>query len=352
MSTFAPKQPPPDGAHGAHSVSSYLVTIEVDSEGIVQGFSGPGCAILGLTTAAVGAPMREIVAMWAPASVQSFQAVEPRNSVALPTQSAQLEVYPTPSRGGSVVLIHRAPPRRVKRTEARLTDLGRWTRASIHMLNNSLVGILGYADWGLKGADEATRTRALVQILRGGKQLRDRTRILLEHGRALTLPSEPPTCQAEVVVEDALRLISTSGLDLTAVTRHSAEDTSAIGAPRSSVVQILANLIENALDAVEGDASSVSVLTVQTDDWVDLVVTDTGPGMNDAILSRAFEPFVTTKAAIDDTLGGSGLGLTLALRMAEEINCQLNLTSVAGEGTTATLRCPVEDADQPVITSS
>jgi signal transduction histidine kinase len=76
-----------------------------------------------------------------------------------------------------------------------------------------------------------------------------------------------------------------------------------------------------------------------------LTVSDDGDGLDEPMLTRAFEPFVTTKANESRTLGGDGLGLTLARSMAESFRGRVHLRSTVGQGTDASIHCPVADGD-------
>ena len=86
--------------------------------------------------------------------------------------------------------------------------------------------------------------------------------------------------------------------------------------------QVVHNLIQNAQDACQTvDQPEVHVLT----DWrepssrVRLAIEDNGPGFSPAVLQRAFEPYVTTKAS------GTGLGLAVVKKIADEHNARIEL---------------------------
>ena len=74
--------------------------------------------------------------------------------------------------------------------------------------------------------------------------------------------------------------------------------------------QALRNLLENALHAV-GPAGSVRVQATRTGDFVEIGISDTGPGVEPSIQKRLFEPLISAKP------GGIGLGLSLVRRIIE-----------------------------------
>ncbi len=88
------------------------------------------------------------------------------------------------------------------------------------------------------------------------------------------------------------------------------------------VKQVLINLVENALDAVGSPGRPASVRLAAErgrDGRIELVVEDDGPGVDGAIATRLFEPYVSTKPE------GTGLGLAIARRIAEEHGGELVL---------------------------
>jgi len=109
------------------------------------------------------------------------------------------------------------------------------------------------------------------------------------------------------------------GLDSTLVVLHSkiepgvsvqrdyAADLPPIEAYGSELNQVWTNLIDNAIDALEG--KGVIILRTRYDDpWVQVDIEDNGPGIPDAVQSRIFDPFFTTKPPGK----GAGLGLNIS----------------------------------------
>lgn len=112
------------------------------------------------------------------------------------------------------------------------------------------------------------------------------------------------------------------------------QPTPLILASRQPLSQALINLLLNALAAVRpGDR--LRLATSSTDGWVDLSVSDTGPGMPPEVLARCFEEGFTTKRT------GSGLGLAIVKSTVDAHSGTLLIDSEPGRGTTVTMRFPV-----------
>jgi two-component system sensor histidine kinase RegB len=109
--------------------------------------------------------------------------------------------------------------------------------------------------------------------------------------------------------------------------------------PRVSLSQALRGVVQNALDA-SAESNEPTPVVVRVDRLAGtarLCVVDHGPGMSPAVLSRASEPFYTTKPPGR----GMGLGLYLARSVVERLGGSLRLESAPGEGTTATIVLPL-----------
>ncbi len=97
--------------------------------------------------------------------------------------------------------------------------------------------------------------------------------------------------------------------------------------------QILSNLVANALEAVPSEGGWIGVLCTSIPGFLTIRVEDNGPGIPEGLRERLFAPYTTGRAS------GTGLGLYLARRMAEELGGSLNLET-AGDRTAFTLRLP------------
>jgi two-component system, NtrC family, sensor histidine kinase HydH len=108
------------------------------------------------------------------------------------------------------------------------------------------------------------------------------------------------------------------------------------------VRQILLNLVRNAIEATgRGGRLHVEVARIQRkgvaeslEEWIELRVTDDGPGIDPEILPKLFVPFVTTKA------NGSGLGLAISQRLANAASGRIDVRSEKDRGTTFVVTYP------------
>ncbi len=93
---------------------------------------------------------------------------------------------------------------------------------------------------------------------------------------------------------------------------------------RGAVHQILVNLIQNSLDAMEGDAEPrIDISAKAEGDWIAIAVRDRGPGVEPDAMKKLFEPFFTTKP-----IGkGLGLGLYLSYSLAEDLGGRLSASN-------------------------
>ncbi len=97
------------------------------------------------------------------------------------------------------------------------------------------------------------------------------------------------------------------------VQREYADDLPVIEASPGELNQVWTNLIDNAVDAMDG-AGTLRVATYADQNAVVVEIADTGPGMTDEVVAHAFEPFFTTK----EVGKGTGLGLDISRRIIVE----------------------------------
>ena len=129
-----------------------------------------------------------------------------------------------------------------------------------------------------------------------------------------------------VLVRDTLHLYDNAAIP---VRCELADDCPPVLADAQQVRQILHNLIQNAQDAMLGQAGAAVLLRTRRSDsgqWVRLSVIDQGPGFAEHILKRAFEPYVTTKAK------GTGLGLAVVKKIMDEHGGRIDVSNRLTDG--------------------
>ena len=136
-------------------------------------------------------------------------------------------------------------------------------------------------------------------------------------------------------IESTLVVLGEKLHDGITVVRDYADDMPRIEAIPGELNQVWTNLIDNAIDAMEGKGT-LRVTARPDDDHVIVEVADTGPGMTPDVQDRAFEPFFTTK----DVGKGTGLGLDISRRIVvDRHHGEILIASQPGQ-TVMTVRLP------------
>ena len=111
---------------------------------------------------------------------------------------------------------------------------------------------------------------------------------------------------------------------------------------RAQLIQVLDNLISNALRyGCDGGGSVIDIAAQRNGPWVLLTVTDHGPGIAREHLPRITERFYRVDAARSRESGGTGLGLAIVKHIIERHRGALDIRSTLGVGTSVTVRLPV-----------
>lgn len=114
--------------------------------------------------------------------------------------------------------------------------------------------------------------------------------------------------------------------------------------------QILINLLSNAVKFTdEGGSVTLNVVqTSKTDEkvYMKFIVSDTGCGMNEDMLSRIFKPFEQESTYNTRKYGGSGLGLSIVKGLVDMMQGAITVESVKDEGTTFTVDMPFGASDE------
>jgi PAS domain S-box-containing protein len=148
---------------------------------------------------------------------------------------------------------------------------------------------------------------------------------------------QPRACDINQVAEEALMLFA-GRLDGITIRRVLEPGLPAVLADPEALRRALANLIDNAAEAMQG--SLLRVLAVETHlgedgDAVEVAVSDTGHGLTDEIRERLFLPFYSTKQR------GTGLGLSIAAKIVQEHGGSIRAESNNPKGARFLVRLPL-----------
>jgi two-component system NtrC family sensor kinase len=166
------------------------------------------------------------------------------------------------------------------------------------------------------------------------------TRQLLDQSRPLSDAAQP--VNLNTVVQ---RVLTLAGPELGAhgigVRQELAAGLPEVVVHPEGIQQVLANLVNNACDAMPG-GGTLRVASHADADAVEVVVEDTGNGIADADLPHIFEAFYTTKPGV----AGIGLGLFVSEGIIRGHRGRLSVESRVGEGSRFTVRLPRETLDE------
>ena len=110
---------------------------------------------------------------------------------------------------------------------------------------------------------------------------------------------------------------------------------------RRLVQQLLNNLVENAMKYTPSNGT-IWLSTSRRDSMLLVIVADNGAGIPEAALKHIFEPFYCVDASRSRKLGGAGLGLSIAYKVAEQHGWQLSAANAPIGGAVFTISIPLE----------
>ena len=209
-----------------------------------------------------------------------------------------------------------------------------------HDLRNPLGVVLAASDLLVElPLDEDERRRQAKIISRSGKRMHSLIEDLLDVSRieAGAFVTRPSLEEVFPILEEARKFFSDqaegAGVGLTVI--HSNAELKA-RIDRDRILQALSNLLDNALRHTP-QGGSVVITAVEGDGFVDLTVTDDGPGIEPTVLEHLFDRFSQSTTGGG---GGAGLGLAIVKGVAEGHDGEVSVTSQFGEGATFTIRLP------------
>jgi PAS domain S-box-containing protein len=240
----------------------------------------------------------------------------------------------------------------------KMEAVGRLAGGVAHDFNNLLMVIKGRAEILLRDLPEGDRARAAVAAI---EQAADRatmlTRQLLTFGRKHILQRK--VLELNTIVSETAGMLRRLITEAIALEIRLSEDIGRVRGDLTQLQQVIMNLALNARDAMpRGGCLTISTAGVDLDEtfarrhegvspgpYVALEVRDTGIGMDDAVRSRMFEPFFSTKAPGK----GTGLGLSTVFGIVKQHDGWISVDSAPGRGTAFKVYLPRVDEPAEVL---
>lgn len=238
------------------------------------------------------------------------------------------------------------------RQSQKMEAIGTLAGGIAHDFNNLLMVINGYSSVLAESLAHDTKLRTCAdQIQKAGERAASLTRQLLAFSRKQTI--QPSIVNLNQIITGMEKLMHRLIGEHIAISTQLAPDVGTVLADPSQMEQVILNLAVNARDAMpDGGALSFETRNVQLGDplasannlkpgrYVEVVVKDTGVGMDLNIQSRLFEPFFTTKPAGQ----GTGLGLSTIYGILKQSNGHITFSSQPGHGSTFRVYLPHTDS--------
>jgi two-component system NtrC family sensor kinase len=227
----------------------------------------------------------------------------------------------------------------------KLASVGELAAGIAHEINNPVAIMIEEAGWIedllededlSKSENEKELYRALSQIRTQGRRCKEITHKLLSFARK-TDSRVVEISVADLLTEIAYLSSQRAKYSNVEIKTSFEENLPPIPASETEMQQVFLNLVNNALDAMEKTGGIITLDAKRSDNDVIITVSDNGPGIAEANLSRVFDPFYTTKPVGK----GTGLGLSICYGIIKKIGGDIHVRSTKGEGTAFEIRFPL-----------
>jgi PAS domain S-box-containing protein len=250
--------------------------------------------------------------------------------------------------------------RQVQKMEA----IGTLAGGIAHDFNNILAAIMGYTEMALYDAPEGTSGRRnLEQVLKAGYRGKDLVKQIITFSRRRDEERRP--MQISPIVKEALKLLRASLPTTIDIRQNIKSQSGMVLADPTQIHQVLMNLISNAAYAMreKGGVLEVSLtdvdinpdgaapphLDLKPGPYLKLTVSDTGHGIDHAIIERIFDPFFTTKRPGE----GTGMGLAVVHGIVKSYGGAILVDSEPDKGSTFDVFFPrIEGSLLPEVDSA
>jgi two-component system NtrC family sensor kinase len=229
----------------------------------------------------------------------------------------------------------------------KLASVGELAAGIAHEINNPVAIMVEEAGWigDLLEEEEFQDSenlsefkRALNQIRNQGRRCKEITHKLLSFARKTD--SRIQDVQIDDLIEELVSL-SAQKAKYSNVTINTdiQPDLPPLKVSLTELQQVILNLVNNALDAMEKKGGTLNISSQMEDNIIVIEVEDTGPGIPAANIARIFDPFFTTKPVGK----GTGLGLSICYGIVKKMGGEIEVRSILGEGTTFKVNIPLPE---------
>lgn len=225
---------------------------------------------------------------------------------------------------------------------SRLTEMGQLASSLAHEVNQPLAAILNYIQISrqLVGKQE---NEAAAQTLEKAEAQTNRAADIVKRLRAFVDRREIERQRESLnqILDEALALALVGPASgATRVQLNLAADLPRVKVDRVQILQVIVNLVRNAIDAMADVPQRVLTIAsvAENDDFVRLAIGDVGPGIAPDLVPRLFGAFVTTKEQ------GMGIGLSICKAIVEDHGGKIWFEPQAAGGTVFNVTLPIDDA--------
>jgi len=233
--------------------------------------------------------------------------------------------------------LRRSAQEEISRSE-RLAMIGRLAAGVAHEINNPLGSILLFSRLLLQKAPlEGLHRENLERIERETRRCQNIVQGLMDFAKKREPKAELVTVNK--LVDETIKLFENHPMfHNVKIVRQYQQDLPEIFADPNQIMQVFANIIINAVDAMKGQGSMTIETAISEDHrYAEIRFSDTGEGIAPDVVERVFDPFFTTKGVGQ----GTGLGLSVSHGIVEGHGGTIKVRSTLGEGTTFTVCLPV-----------
>ena len=243
----------------------------------------------------------------------------------------------------------------------RMRSLGQLAGGIAHDFNNILAAIFGFTDVALMSVPKDSNIKHyLEQILTASERARRLVSQILMFSRKSACVRN--VIHLHLLIKEAVELLKATLPSSVTIHTHCETAVPPIWGNTTQLHEVIMNLAANAVDAMaEKGTLSISVRpshiekarigphgTLDPGVYAAIEITDTGPGMEPAMLEQIFEPFFTTKQVGK----GTGLGLSVVLGVVQSHNGRIFVESEIDRGTTFTIYFPKTEAPTATVDHS